>query len=630
MSKNESSESNFSPFVIRTNNIAKELVSTASNYDVKVADLDFNLLDIQTFLKKADDEEHEVIGNELEELNDESLLADKDVTIRQTYEIEIILADKDDKFSKLNLSIGANPLMTHIFASIKPGSVLEYFDDIHSELKSFINKRKLRANMLINVWDAKLDEEIAKLIPKIRVNETFTVEEKITLEVGSALDSNKTIDDKLIFHYKHEDEEKDELAKVDHYNRGFIKAVSENDLLIEYIKGKIGTPGRNCRGGYIEPKEPVISHSPDFNVTENILVVENDITTEYRAKQSGYVVFENNTYDIDVEVEVSEISFKTTGSIGAGIDTDVSINVKEADAFKDAIGAGMEVEVNEINVDGNVGNNAKIKARKVKIEGQTHQSSLIESDEIEINIHKGVAKGKNIKVTRLEQGIIEGETVHVTQASGGKIIAKEVYIENLVSHVEILASTKIEIKNCKGEENSFTITPVLYEEDKADVGKYEGEMVDQKRKIRVLVEEVERKEKILKDNAAAVSELKKKLAHYKESGTKMPGAFLAKFKDFQNLQKNVIELRKELKQKEDMYELVSAKANEFQADIFQAQIINHDYYKGHNEIRFKLLEPEIELYLVPKGIAGERCFMIGQNEETDEYEIISKNTEGTT
>ncbi len=628
MSKKESSDSNFSPFVVRTNNIAKELVSTASNYDLKVADLDFNLLDIQTFLKKSDEEEHEVIGNELQELNEESLLADKDVSIRQTYEIEIILADKNNKFSKLNLSIGANPLMTHVFATIKPGSIIEYFDDIHSELKNFINKRKLRANMLINIWDEKLDGEIAKLIPKIRVSGTFTAAEKIILEVGSALDSNKTIDDKLIFHYKHE-EEKDENAKVDHYNRGFIKAVSENDLLIEYIKAKLGTPGRNCRGEFIEPKEPTISHTPDFNITDNILVVENDITTEYRAKHSGYVVFENNTYDINVEVEVTEISFKTTGSIGAGIDTDVSINVKEADAFKDAIGAGMEVEVNEINVDGNVGNNAKIKARKVKIEGQTHQSSLIESDEIEINIHKGMAKGKNIKVTRLEQGIIEGEIVNITQASGGKIIAKEVYIENLVSHVDILASTKIEIKNFKGEENTFTITPVLYEKDKDEVDKYEGEIVEQKRKLRVLSDEVEKKEKVLKDNAAAVSELKKKLAHYKQSGTKMPGAFLAKFKEFQNLQKNIIELRKELKQKEDMFELVSAKANEFQADIFQAKIINHDTYKGHNEIRFKLLDPELELYLVPKGIAGERCFMLGQNEETDEYEIVSKNTEGT-
>ncbi len=628
MSKKESSDSNFSPFVVRTNNIAKELVSTASHYDLKVADLDFNLLDIQTFLKKSGEEEHEVIGNELQELNEESLLADKDVSIRQTYEIEIILADKNNKFSKLNLSIGANPLMTHVFATIKPGSIIEYFDDIHSELKNFINKRKLRANMLINIWDEKLDEEIAKLIPKIRVSGTFTAAEKIILEVGSALDSNKTIDDKLIFHYKHE-EEKDENAKVDHYNRGFIKAVSENDLLIEYIKAKLGTPGRNCRGEFIEPKEPTISHTPDFNITDNILVVENDITTEYRAKHSGYVVFENNTYDINVEVEVTEISFKTTGSIGAGIDTDVSINVKEADAFKDAIGAGMEVEVNEINVDGNVGNNAKIKARKVKIEGQTHQSSLIESDEIEINIHKGMAKGKNIKVTRLEQGIIEGEIVNITQASGGKIIAKEVYIENLVSHVDILASTKIEIKNFKGEENTFTITPVLYEKDKDEVDKYEGEIVEQKRKLRVLSDEVEKKEKVLKDNAAAVSELKKKLAHYKQSGTKMPGAFLAKFKEFQNLQKNIIELRKELKQKEDMFELVSAKANEFQADIFQAKIINHDTYKGHNEIRFKLLDPELELYLVPKGIAGERCFMLGQNEETDEYEIVSKNTEGT-
>ncbi len=626
MKQSDTPLSNFSPFVVRTDNIAKELVSTAATHGLKASDLDFNLLDVQTFVKKGDAEEHEVIGDELKELNDEALLSDANTLIRQNYEIEIILADKSDKFSTLNISIGANPSMTRLFASIKPGSTIEYFDGLEKELRAFINKRKLRANMFIGIWDEKLGEEIEKFVAKVRVNGTLTVEQKMTFEVGHTLDLNATVDDKLVFHYK--DDEEKEKDKVDHYNRGFIQAVTQNELLIEYIKAKKGDPGRNCRGEYIEPAEPLIANAPTFAVSDKIEVIENEDNIEYRAKNSGYVVFENNTYDINVEVEVSEISFKTTGSIGAGMDTDVSINVKETDAFKDAIGAGMEVEVNEINVDGNVGNNAKIKANKVKILGQTHQSSLIEADDIEINIHKGKAKGKKVKVTRLEQGVIEAESVEIAQAAGGKIIAKEVLIDTIASHVDIVASSKIEIKTFQGEENTFTISPVLYEEDKEALDENAEEILVQSRKIRELKEEVQKKETILQDNAGAIVDLKKRLAHYKQSGAKMPGAFVAKFKEFQNLQAQLVELQKELKQKEDMYELLCAKSNTYQADIFSSKIINHDQYKGHNEIRFKLIEPEIELYLVPKGTGNEKCFVLGRNEETDAYEIVPENRGG--
>jgi hypothetical protein len=75
-----------------------------------------------------------------------------------------------------------------------------------------------------------------------------------------------------------------------------------------------------------------------------------------------------------------------------------------------------------------------------------------------------------------------------------------------------------------------------------------------------------------------------------------------------------------------MLELMSAKTNSLQHDILNARIINHDQYKGHNEIRFKLLEPEIELYCVPKGGADEKYFMLKQDEESGAYKIVSNST----
>lgn len=627
MSQKNASIDDFNSFIVRTENIAKELVTTASKYGIKASGLDFNLLEVQTFLKDGESkEEEEVLGDGLERLNDETLLADPKVQIRQAYEIEIVVADKEDRFSKLNLSIGANATMTRLYASIKPGSVVKYYEGIEKDLFNFINKRKLRANMLINIWDKNLKSEIEKFAAKVRVEGTLNTDERISFEVGCALEPKETVNDKMIMHYQ-SSKDVNELAKVDYTKRDFIHSVAENDLLIEYIKPRRGEAGRNCRGEHIEPKDPVISFTPAFNVTEKIEVMDNEESIEYRAKNSGYIVFENNTYDLKVEVEVTEISFKTTGSIEAGIDTDVSINVKETDAFKDAIGAGMEVEAKEINVDGNVGNNARLKARKVNVGGQTHQSSYIESDDVKVNIHKGKIKGIRVEVTRLEQGVIEAEYVKVKQATGGKIIAKEVYIELLSSHVEITASSKIEIKTQKGEENTFTISPVLYSEEKEALSENENELMLQKRKVRKLNEEVAKNQNILDENKDAIVDLKKRLLQYKTSGTKLPGSFVVKFKEFQDLQKHLLDLKRELHQNEEMLELLSAKTNALQHDILNARIINHDTYKGHNEIRFKLLEPALELYHVTTGGTNERFFMLKHDEESLGYHIVSSGTD---
>ena len=621
------SSDDFKPFSVRTDNIAKELVSTASKYGIKASALDFNLLEVQTFLSRETGKEEEVTGKELDTLNDEALMADPQVRIRQTYELEIVLAAQEEKFKNFELSIGANASMSRLFAAIKPGSVLEYYEGVEKDLLALINKRKLRANMLIDVWDKELKNEIDKLVDKVHVAGKMIFKEKETLEVGHALDPVPTVDDKLILHYQKHAEQGNH-DKVDHAKRGFIHGVLENDLLIEYIKPHKGKAGRNCRGVVIEPSEPIIANIPSFNVSDKIEVIEKEESTQYRAKKSGHIIFENNTYDVKVEVEITEISFKTTGSIEAGVNTDVSINVKEKDAFKDAIGAGMEVEVNEINVDGNVGNNAKIKAKKVKIEGQTHQSSYIEADDIMVNIHKGKIKGKKVEVTRLEQGIIEAEYVEVFQAMGGKIIAKEVVVDTLSSYVDIIASSKIEIKNLKGEENTFTISPVLYEEDKKSLSSNEEEIKLQQRKVRALEEEVNKKQTFLNKNAAAIADLQKRLAHYKQSGTKMPASFVTKFKEFQELQKHLLSLKHELKHNKEVCDLLASEHQTFQTNILEAKIINHDEYRGHNEIRFKLLDPDLELYLVPRGGSNEKCFMLKENDEDSGYAIVATEIEG--
>ncbi|CAI6149982.1 MAG: hypothetical protein SPLUMA2_SPLUMAMAG2_01662 [uncultured Sulfurimonas sp.] len=168
-------------------------------------------------------------------------------------------------------------------------------------------------------------------------------------------------------------------------------------------------PGRNYRGEFLEPTEPVIAHEVTFNIDATIKEVSTEESVEYRANENAYIAFDDNTYTIKTDMDVGEISFKITGSINSGVDSDVSLNVSETDLEKDAIGTGMSVEVTEIDIDGNVGSNARVVALRATVAGQTHKTACIKADDLDINVHKGKAYGKNIKVTRLEHGEIDGD-----------------------------------------------------------------------------------------------------------------------------------------------------------------------------------------------------------------------------
>ena len=108
----------------------------------------------------------------------------------------------------------------------------------------------------------------------------------------------------------------------------FIQSVKKDELLIEYIKPKEGKAGRNCRGEFMKPEDPLVENEPTFNINDTVVKIENDSNIEYKANENGYIVFEENTYFIKTDVDLGEISFKTTGSISTGLDSDVSIKCK--------------------------------------------------------------------------------------------------------------------------------------------------------------------------------------------------------------------------------------------------------------------------------------------------------------
>jgi len=613
------------PTVVRTQNVAKELQSIAQSYSIKVEQLDFNILDVQTYTRKnSENKESEwtlIPEGELYELDDEDTFLNPFFQIKQTYEIEIFSPSKDthSPCPELNIAVGANASKCKVYLSIAAGSKISYFPMLESSLKTTINKRKIRAGILIHIFDEMLDDVISKIVAKVRVEDTLVYEQKQTLLIAEGFEPTATTDDKLILHYE-ENNEIDENEKVDYASRGFIQSVKKGELLIEYIKPKPGIPGRNCRGEFMQPSEPTISNEVTFSVDETIKVEENENSILYIANENGYIALKENVYVIKTDMEIGEISFKTTGSINSGVDSDVTLNVSETDTFKDAIGTGMNVEVSEIEIDGNVGSNAHVVALKASVGGQTHRTATVKADKLDINVHKGKAYGKDITITRLEHGEVDGNSVMVTQALGGIIVAKEISIGICASHVTATASKKIEIKKLQGSENSFIIDPLIKRDAKAGLNEHQESIDALKADIKSITKEIEEYTYKIKEGTPAFIEIKKRLLHYKKSGVKLPASFVKKYKLFTHMQEHLKEIQDTYKRKKDQLSLYADKTVSFQDNIFDARVVNRDRWKGYNEIKFRLVEPPIEL--VYKPAEGSRDMIFGVVDIGDgEFEI---------
>jgi len=613
------------PVVVRTQNIASEIFKVAKSYEIQPDTLDFNLFNVQTYTRMMLDDNSvsadwtEISPDKLPELDREKQLLNPNFQIKQTYEVEIFQKQNNetDPWSNFKTAVGANATKSKVYLSVLAGSELAYYQAFADDFENMLNKKKIRAGILVYIFDGMVASLRRKLSVELEVAEELHFEKNETYLIAESIEPTATINDKIILHYEINHEEIDENKKVDYAARGFIQSVKKGDLLIEYIKAQYGKPGRNCRGEFMHPKEPVIKYQPTFSVDETIKVVENKKSIQYIAKENGYIAFENNTYLIKTEVGVGEISFKTTGSIESGVDSDVNIVVTEKNAIKDAIGSGTSVEVSEIDIDGNVGSHAKVIAKKAKIGGQTHKTAMIRADDVEIHVHKGKAYGKKIRIDRLEHGDVDGEEVEINQALGGHICAKEVKIDVCSSHVHITASRRIEVEKLLGSENSFTIDPLLQKEKQDSFQENEKQIEALEQELKELEKNVKKYTIFIKEGTPAFIEIKKRLMHYKKNGVKMPASFVKKYKQFQQMQEKFKALKEQRDVVQDTLNLLTTKTASFQDNIFDARIIMKDRWKGYNVIKFKLVEPPMEIVYKPMENSNEHIFGLVQ---LDEYE----------
>lgn len=598
--ENNQVSSEFKSIVIDTSNVVKEIKNIATANRLQPLELGFKLLSVTTYYSDEKNENHAMNQEEMALFLDDGFLLNPDLKITQNYRVEIYKVGTETiPLPHLpEITLSGNKNLTKIIATISQSHDVAYSSELEQRIIDDIQMKKIKTGILVGIRDQNMYKEVKKIVATIHVN--GFLDKNHSFIVCSGVDEIAPVNDNLVLHYKKKVNAKNSDGKVDYSKRGFILAVEKDECVLEYIKPQTGTSGRNCRGVFIPVPEPRISHTEVINISENLTKKESETSIKYIANRGGYVNFEKGLYDIQEHMEINEISFKSTGSIDASLDSNIKINIKETDILKDAIGAGMSVETAEVHVQGNVGSGARVKAKIVEIGGQTHQSSYIEADKIIITVHHGEANGQDVQIERLESGKVIADTVYVKHMTGGEIIAKVIKIDNLMSNAKIIASEKIEIVELKGSNNKLIIDPSVTKEFHEMIESITKKIEQLEEELKAYPRQLSSKKEYIDKNKPMAEMVKEKIMELKRNNVEPPVTLFAKVKDFQEKVMEYNTFLQTFKEKKEELREYKNELSGVQNKVFLAKIINHSTWREFNEVRFKLIYPPRDMTYNPQ------------------------------
>ncbi|NWF66045.1 MAG: DUF342 domain-containing protein [Campylobacterales bacterium] len=589
----------FEPFEVEVENLKEAMENISKVKQIDISEIDFEIIDVKTFVKSQNifSEANSATLKKIK--SDKEFLRDKTIEIKQSYRLKFF-SKKDSVPFELKYQIASNKAFTKVYAIISKESIFyeKNIEKLQQALFCEINKKKLRLNMLLNIYCEDLISKFKELSSEIVVHDGLRNDVKIA--ICESVEPIFPIHPTLNYCFKSNNDVK---------SSNMLIGVKEHEVLIEYIKPKNGKNGRDCRGKIIAVLDVETVEPPLVKTDDTIIMKEDEHSMKYIAQKSGYLDFKNQIYSIGDNLEVQTISRKTTGSIKTTDEHDVHISVKNSDAMSEAIESGVKVEAVEVNIDGNIADNVEIKAKSVRIGGQTHQSSKIFADNAVIKNHKGYLKAKDAEITVLEGGIVEAQRIYIKDVVGGEIRGNVVRIDTLKSNSEITVYESITIEHQKGEDNIITI----------DLRDNQIEIVEDE--FTTLQKEYKLKKATFEKYQKLYMQLVKQIKDIKKANEEVPPILIKKYQSFKSLQKELDEIEKKLNQLKIKEEAQSVIQEEQQSNMIdKVKIVCKSGWSGYNTVKFLLLKPEIELTYNPKPL--DKTIMLQENED-GEIDIVT-------
>ena len=601
------------PIVTTTEDVGKTLLDISKNYDIPISLLDFDILSYETYIKMGDKDFVKISKRTKKIIEKEEFLINEKNEIKQVYEIRIKKAQIDNNLELVgNIQINENCTSANYI--IKPKSIIKYNPDLKKEIKIELNKKKLRNSLLINLLDSKMEEDIEKIVSKIKTLGKLNQEEIARLCKG--IDPIPSVEERVIYHY---------IENRDPSKKELVYPIKKGDILIEIIKPKRGKNGRNCKGKIIKVPELQKAEISEIKFDSKVIKREEDKNRiVYKALENGYVYKKDEIFTIKDELEVKKIDLKS-GNVNNAKDANVKLEIKHSDALEEAIGDNMVVETTILKVNGNIGKSAKINAKEVTIQGQTHQKAFVKADDAFINIHKGKLEAKEAKINRLENGFVKAKKVKVNQAIGGRIIAEEVEVDILASHVKIYGLREIKIKKIRGTENHLIISPLEVLGEENNIKQIEKKIKELKQIINLKTKEYNRIKNILAASKRGVEELKKIYILSKKKGIATSYEITKKIKEYSKMKERVLKMEKGIELLKNEVINLKNTLHDLQNIVFKSKIVSFSPWGEFNRIEFDLIEPHIHLKYDTKGNEGICGFKL--KEFDDGFKIVKIKVE---
>ena len=617
------------PVVLQTPTPQNEILNLVKNLKVDIKFIDFKILEIFTECKFVNETEPRILNQgELYRFNDDNVFVNELENIKQSFRVEFFDIRKRPQKPLPEISISINKKLTKIIATLKKDANIKYFDGFKDSLIEYVYKKLLKVGILIGVRNDSMKEEIDKISSILRVKESL--EQDFTFVIAEGVDAVKSVDDEIILHYKNKNSNIDEYGKVDYSKRGYVLDVVKNELIAEYVKPLDGKNGRDVRGNLLKVSPAKTTVAKMLEIRENIEEKYDDRSIKYYAKKAGYVSQDKDgRLDIKDELDVSEISFKTTGCIDTKLDSNITLNITEKDITKDAVGAGMSVEANQLNIEGNIAENAIVKANKVTIGGQTHSKAKIEAKDAKIAVHIGYFEGDYVEIDRLEGGKVKAKNAIIKKVVGGEITAQNLQIETLGSNSTIKVAHTAEIKDVKGTNNKITVDFSLAGDTHESVEVYLTKLNELQTAAEKMPKELESKRNAIDENRAAAYTIKQKIDDFRANKITPPVTFIKKLREYQQLIGEYNDLLSEYRDKRNKITDLKERINDLQDGAFEAKIINRGKWREFNEIKFKLVDPPREIVYNAKENEIAQVISLQKVEDEDgeiDY-VIKKNND---
>lgn len=433
-----------------------ELKKVCDTYALEEHLISFDVLLINTLHRGEKKKDFSILPKEeyVKFLSDDSQYNLNDFEIKQVYDIMIRGLKENDLAPFVALQMDNE--CYELTLELKKGLEVRNDDAFFNELYAQITREKVLKHIIIRLFDEDTKKEIQALKDLLSAHGIRgTLESTQHILLTKATGFIPSMDARFQFSLQ------EEWRNTHGQNVDFASyAAKSGDLIGLSIKAQVGVSGRDLKGNYINAKKQENTESEiklKFKDGE-CSSEEKDGAIAYYAAQDGYVSVSEGEIRMLVDLNFPEVSLRKNGSLLGGDKKGFAVEVTCADPNQDAIGAGIILEAEDVKIYGSVAENSRVVAKRVEINGQTHQSATVVADEISIDIHKGSAMGEKIHIKRLELGSVNGEDVAVEQVNGGIINAKNITIQALHSHLKATFSHNVYIKTMNGGENRFTFS----------------------------------------------------------------------------------------------------------------------------------------------------------------------------